>query len=112
MGYNSILFIPNDQVDLASREPQKFTDRLIGAINMSCVNPGPQSLEGQFYDFTIPYCAHADNVGLVAVGGNFAENVLQTHQGHSHTHHTEEGQIELLKRWADKLGYTVRKKRK
>ena len=110
MGYNSLLFIPNDQVDEAHRDPERFADLLLRAINMSCVEPGPQSLGGRFSDFTIPYCAHADDVGLVAVGGNFAEKIMQTNQGHSHTHHTREGQVELLKHLAKRLGFTVKRK--
>jgi hypothetical protein len=51
-------------------------------------------------------------VGIVAAGGNFAEPLLEVYQGYSHSHHTEEGQLLLLKAWADKLGYSVRKKAK
>ena len=112
MGYNSLLFIPNDNLDEAHREPERFADALLGAINMSCVEPGPQSLGGRFSDFTIPYCAHADSLGLVAVGGNYAVKVMQTHQGYKHRHCTEEGDVELLKVLAAKLGYSVRKKTK
>lgn len=110
MGYNSLLFIPNDQVDQAQRDPERFCDLLLGAINLSCVNPEPQDLGGRFSDFTIPYCSHADNVGLVAVGGNYAVKAGEFHKGYSHDHHTHEGRVELLKHWAARLGYEVKKK--
>lgn len=109
MGYNSLLFIPNDQVDEAHRDPERFADLLLGAINLSCVTPGPQPLGGRFSDFTIPYCGHADEVAMVAVGGNYAEKLGQWHKGHAHNHHTDEGKLELLKLLAKQLGYSVRK---
>ena len=112
MGYNSILFIPNDQLSSVDRNPDGFAYALSSAINRSCVEPGTTDLEREFNQFTIPYCAHADSVGLIAAGGNYAELILQVHQGWNHDHHTEEGQVRLLQQLADKLGYTVNKKRK
>lgn len=110
MGMNSLLFIPNDHLDIVHKNPEVFASALIGAVNMSCVQPKPTSLGGSFSDFTIPHCSHADSVGLVSVGGNYSEPLLVT--GHRIHHHTEEGQVAVLKAWADKLGYSVRKKAK
>lgn len=111
MGFNSILYIPNDQLDEINRDPEHFARELTGAINLSCVEPKPTHLHGRFHDFTIPYCSHADAVGLVAVGGNHATKILHT-GGRELEHHTDGGQIELLRLLADRLGYTVRKKKR
>ena len=112
MGMNSLLFVPNDNLCLVDKYPEEFAKALSGAINLSCVQPKPTALVGAFGDFSIPYCSHTDNVGIVAVGGNFAEPLLETYKGYSHIHHTKEGQVELLKALAERLGYSVRKKAK
>lgn len=104
--------MPNDQLDEINREPRHFAEQLTGAVNMSCVQREPTHLRGRFYDFTVPYCSHADDVGLVAVGGNCATTIMKTHGGYTLNHTIEEGQVELLKRLADSLGYTVRKRKK
>ena len=113
MGYNSLLFIPNDQLSSIGRNPDGFAWELSAAINLSAVRKGSTPLGREFSSFSIPYCAHADGVGLVAVGGNYAEKIYQGFKsgGPGHDHHTPEGKVDLLKRLAGELGYSVRKKK-
>ena len=112
MGFNSVLFITNDNLDTIDKHPKEFAREIIRGVNMTCVDPTPLDLSGRFSNFSIPYCRHADDIGLIAVGGNYAETVYQGHKGWSHDHHTKEGQVDLLKSFAESMGYSIRKKSK
>jgi hypothetical protein len=112
MGNNSVLFMLNDQLGDISLHPREFATALIGAVNASGGEKGSTSLGGRFHQFAIPYCAHVDSVGLIAAGGNYAELIMSVHQIAINDHHKEEGHVRLLQQLADKLGYTVKKKRK
>ena len=105
MGFNSLLFIPNDELDRVTKHPKDFA--LAVRRSAGSITPGP--LGFSFSSFSVPYIGHADTAGLVAVGGNHAQCLVQTMTGRGH--HTDNGKVELLKALANELGYSVRKKR-
>lgn len=104
MGFNSLLFIPNDELSTIRRNPVDFADEV--ARSLGSLDHG--RLWGRFHSFSAPYIAHADDIGLVAVGGNYAETIYQGFKG-DHNHHTSEGQVELLERLAKSMGYSIKK---
>ena len=106
MGFNSLLFIPNDQLSTVSRHPEQFAKEVVGA----CGSMGHGRLPGRFNNFSVPYIGHMDSFGVVGVGGNHAETMLQFHMG-AGGHHTDESKHVALLRLAADLGYSVRKKK-
>lgn len=107
MGFNSLLFIPNDQLSTVDNNPELFAKE----VSRACGSMTNGPLPGSFNSFSVPYIAHADDIGLIAVGGNFAESIYQGYMGHTHGHHTNEGRIELLKKAAECYGYRLVKKK-
>ena len=105
MGFNSILFIPNDQLSSVDNHPEQFAKE----VSRACGSMGQGRLPGRFNNFRIPYIGHADDMGVVTVGGNHAETVLQFHQGR-HGHHSAECKEFLLRRLADSMGFEIRSK--
>lgn len=108
MGFNSVLFVCNDALNTVDNEPEEFA-KLISR-KMGGIDEGEFGFGNHCNGFRIPHIGHADEMAVIAVGGNYATRILRYHAGYSHMHHEEEGQIEILKRLADKLGYSVRKK--
>jgi hypothetical protein len=101
MGFNTNITICNDNLTDYERDPERFW-RLVreGMYNEAT----PMRLWG----ITV-HSDHADATQLIAAGGNFSTKV---HTGwYVGSHHTKDGQVALLKQWADALGYTVSKKR-
>lgn len=98
MGWNTNVTICNDNLGDYGRNPERFT-RIIcdGALDRD---------GAEQWGITVLPNAHADYTQLVAVGGNFATK-LYTGYG---SHHTREGQVELLRQWAESLGYRISKK--
>lgn len=100
MGYNTNITICNDNLGEYERDPARFA-RVICA--------GALKREGiENWGITVLPAEHADGTQLVAAGQNWATKV---YTGWYHgSHHTEEGQIALLRQWADALGYRISKK--
>lgn len=109
MGFNSVLFVCNDALDTITRDPEGFAREIVG--RMGSIGTGEFGFGNHANAFSIPHVAHADEIALIAVGGNYATKLV-SHFHRSLGHHTEEGQLELLRVWADKLGYGLRKKAK
>lgn len=110
MGFNSVLFVCNDALDTIKRDPEGFADEIVR--RMGSLGEGEFGFGNHANGFDVAHVGHADEVALIAVGGNYATKLVSYHAGWSANHHKEEGQIELLKALAKKLGYTVRKKPK
>jgi hypothetical protein len=96
----------NDCLGEAQADPKGFVEKLVGLI--SGAERGEFGFGCCANGFNIIHNAHADATGLIAVGGNHATKLLIER---NIPHHTEEGQVELLKALADKLGYSVRKRK-
>lgn len=92
MGFNTSITICNDGFGQIEKHPDEFVDQI-----MLNYNRGGRGLGD-----------HADATQLIAVGGNFSTKV---HTGfYVGSHHTTEGQVALLKQWADSLGYRISRK--
>jgi hypothetical protein len=116
MGWNTTVLFLNDAVDNLTNDPD-FGTRLYRAINRTGMRhsfrrDGQQDLSvgNHANGCTVIEKHHADQVALVAVGGNHATKVFLTHS--IGNHHTEEGQEALLRAWADTMGFHLTKKRK
>lgn len=113
MGFNSVLFVCNDALGTVDREPEKFAKLVSGKMGQAGMGEEASFGFGNHANgFAIPHIGHADEMAVIAVGGNYATRILRYHAGHRHMHHEDEGQVEILKRLADKLGYSIRKKPK
>jgi hypothetical protein len=119
MGFNSVVFILNDTVHRAKENPKAWWDQAWDAL---CRIPGyartreeseRRSDMGEFMgQHKALWNMHADNYGLIAVGGNYATVLLAQYGMRGQRHDTKEGQVILLKALAEKLGYRVVRKTK
>lgn len=100
MGYNTNITICNDHLGDYERNPERFTRVICG---------GALKRDGDDqWGITVVPSEHADATQLVAAGGNFATKVFTG--WYCGSHHTEDGQVKLLRQWADSLGYRISKK--
>jgi hypothetical protein len=108
MGYNSTVLVLNDRLGEIERDPEGFVKEMITAIHRK----GSRDEEMDFYpgQSSVIHCAHADEVTVMAVGGNHATILGRLHNGGNH--HTEENQISILKRIADDYGFRLVRKSK
>lgn len=111
MGYNTTVIILNDAVHRL-RHDRHFPRNLELAIGMASARMGPQTVPigNHINGCTVVETHHADQTTLVAVGGNHATTLLQSFGRGDH--HTEAGQVVLLRKLAEKLGYYIAKKPK
>lgn len=109
MGFNSVLFVCNDALNTIDREPEEFS-KLISR-KMGSLDVGEFGFGNHANGFSIPHIGHADEQVLLAVGGNYSTKLVSHHNWRP-GHHTEEGQLQMLKALAHKLGYDIRKKAK
>jgi len=108
MGFNTTVVVMNDAGDQIANDPT-FGKKLAQAIRGMFGDRGPidVSAGNHLNAATVIESHHADNTVLVAVGGNFATALLQTG---GYRHHEVQGQEQLLRDLADKLGYRISKK--
>lgn len=108
MGYNTTVVVINDALDQIAKDPQ-FGANLARAIRQKAGVRSRIDVEsGNHCNAAhIVETHHADQTVLVSVGGNLGIPHL-TH--HEWNHHEPEGQVSLLKAWADKLGFDLVKK--
>lgn len=108
MGFNSVVVVLNDCLSEIEKDP-KFGKKVGDAISSNHMRQKPVDIDSGYCvnAATVVSCEHANVTQLIAVGGNCA-TVLAYLWG---DHHTEEGQLNLLKNWADSMGYNVIKKR-
>lgn len=108
MGYNTNVTILNDAFD----QIEKYPDQFVAGIRHH-MNGNPLSINGSFRVGNHMNAAqvlrteHADVTQLIAVGMNSATKVLSEY--YLPPHDTEKGQVEILRAWANKLGYNLTK---
>jgi hypothetical protein len=101
MGFNTNITICNDNLADYERHPERFARIICG---------GALKRDGDDqWGITVLPADHADAVQLVAAGGNFATKVYTGY--YTGSHHTEDGQLALLRQWAEAMGYELHKKR-
>jgi len=98
VGFNTNITICNDNLSDYARNPERF----IRVIEENYYRGGDT------WGITVLPTDHADATQLIAVGKNFATKVYTGY--YCGSHHTEDGQIALLRQWADSLGYRITRK--
>lgn len=102
MGYRTVVVLYNDRASEWAKDPN------LGRNIQNVMN----RLEGETLDFDygkVAECVHADTQTLALLDGYDMQPLI-----HSHWHRNEsdeETNLRILKEFADKLGYTVSKKR-
>jgi len=108
MGFNTTIVIHNDALGELKENPdigKRLFHKILQAGTGRKENEVPR-WQRSFGPGFVVETHHADDTALIAVGGNDA-TILHMSR---HSHHTEEHQIELLREWADRLGYRISKK--
>ncbi|MBB3752526.1 hypothetical protein FHT44_005038 [Mycolicibacterium sp. BK634] len=105
MGFNTSLMICNDGFDQLCTYPDEFVQGIARHLNRG----GDFGVGNHCNVVRVEAADHADATQLIAVGGNFSTKVYTGFYVGSH--HTEEGQVALLRQWADSLGYRIARKR-
>ncbi|AEJ93183.1 hypothetical protein FDG57_gp043 [Mycobacterium phage Mutaforma13] len=103
MGFNTNITICNDNLRDYEKNPERFFRLLKEGIYDGHVEP----VTG-LWGITVHTPEHADATQLIAAGQNFSTRVYTG--WYTGSHHTEEGQVALLRQWADSLGYRISKK--
>lgn len=107
MGFNSVVLVLNDRLSEIERDPEKFVEEMTyGIARAGC--SGQEQVDFHPGQSTVVSCAHADQVQIIAVGGNCATLMGSFYNGGRH--HAEESQVELLRALADKYGFHLRRK--
>jgi hypothetical protein len=108
MGFNSTVMILNDRMSEIEADPEAFVREMLDGINRI----GYPYDHVDFYpgQSTVMSCVHADMTTVLAVGGNHSTKLGQFYNGGNH--HTVEHQVLLLRKLADKYGFSLRKKPK
>lgn len=109
MGFNTTVVVMNDALGAIERDPD-FGKKLSQAIAQVCVERDPVDVSamGHCNAATVIETHHADQTAIVTVGGNYG--TLQVYSW-GHSHHTAESAEKHLREWAEKLGFTLSKKR-
>jgi len=110
MGFNTTVFICNDAFSAMQNDPKGFVGKIVeGTMRCQPDKPFEFGLGNQGNGFQVVSCEHADIVTLIAAGGNHATPLGHAFMG-VRGHHTAEGQVEILRQIADRLGYRLVKK--
>lgn len=97
MGYMTVVVVSNDYLSEIENQPLRLVRELGTALRTG---------EGaELNGVHILPSQHGDNTQLVAVGGG-CSTPLHTVHGNAR-HNTHEDQVELLRKWADHLGFDV-----
>ena len=104
MGFNTAVLVLNDVLGEIEKDA-KFGEKLADAIKQKSGNEPVSILGG---GVKVIETHHNSSTAIVAMGGNYA-TVLAW--GPDVSHHTEEGQLVLLKALAEKHGYRLAKKK-
>lgn len=107
MGYNSAIFICNDAMPEVDEDPEGWWSE--AKLHLQMLKPGTTREFGfgsHANGFRAVHNHHADNVSLIALGGNYASVLWNGHRG-SEGHHTPEQKLALLREAASALGYAL-----
>jgi len=112
MGWQTTITILNDAIHELKNDPE-FGRRLeLAILKASAIRHGERNdirIGNHLNGCMVIESHHADQTALIAAGGNHATKVFQTFGDVAH--HTEYGQEQLLRDWANKMGFRlVRKK--
>ena len=108
MGWNSAFVILHDQLNEIVDNPKAFVEALDNATRCGSVREADRyRITGQTQ---LVHCAHADSIGIIAVGGNTGDHLGYVHGVSNYA--TDESRIEIVKQLADRLGYRLVRKRK
>lgn len=107
MGYRTVVVLNNDAAHEWMNDPN--LGKLI--VKASSFHEGGDIKGGGYRNYgEVVQCVHADNNSLVEVANYSGKIVAAGHWHHNETPETRK--LELLKRFADSMGYTIRKKAK
>ncbi len=114
MGFNSVLFVCNYFMGAIDDDPagwwSKAKDKLFSkAMRHHEYREVEFGHGGNANGYAAVSNTHADYHVLIIAGGNYATVVDNVYMGIK-GHHTEEQQLELLKKVLDKKGYRISKK--
>lgn len=105
MGNRTVVVLYNDQASEWEKDPLLGQKIMIGMNEAYMSNPGVRANLGYG---RVAECVHADTQTLAIVEGYRFNTVARSwwHQGQKY----DETQVELLRAWADKMGYRLVKK--
>ena len=108
MGRNTTIVICNDAFGAIDADPVGWWQQTKFQL-LSTPAPSEYGFGNHANGFWIAAEHHADRVSLLAVGGNYPSVVFQEQWG-NRGHHTDDDKVELLRRAAGQLGYTLVKR--
>lgn len=105
MGYNTVFLILNDQLTDLARNQQEFGESIIKAAMQACLKDKPFHIKG-FRGVQLIQQEHADNLGIIALGGNTIQHLgfVSRIQG------TTESKLAITRQLAASMGYELRKR--
>ena len=108
MGWNTTVVVINDALDQIEKDPE-FGRKLSGAIRkrMSWDGMIDVSAGNHCNAASVVETHHADQTAIVTVGGNTG---IRQALRFGWDHHTREGQEQLLRHWANELGFRLVRK--
>lgn len=107
MGFNSTVIVLNDALNDIESDPEFGRKLALAILTVSRGDAVDVSAGCHGNAATVIETHHADTNAIVAVGGNCG-----TVLGHAYgTHHEDKDNLAILKQLADRLGYSLRKKR-
>lgn len=112
MGWNTGIVVLNDALGDIKDDPLVFTEELVQAVRGAVLPQRRRDIRagGHCNAASVVWSAHADNTGILAVGGNHATVLHQVFNGGRHV--SEEDQIAILRGWAEARGFELRRKAK
>ena len=108
MGYNSVVFICNDAIHEIEKDAEGWWRKAWLKLCMLATGETEDFGHGNHANgFEAVWNQHADLTGVIMVGQNHATVIDYSL---NKMHHTEEGQLAILKEILERRGYYVRKK--
>lgn len=106
MGFQTTIMILNDALGEIDNDPKGWWEKTSEMIKAHRGNSDPQSYGfGSFSNgFTLVDVHHADVTSVIAVGGNYSTILSKLPR---QSHHSEEHELELIKKLAKKHGYKL-----
>jgi hypothetical protein len=114
MGYNTTLLVLNDGLGDIEQNPEQFVRNLVNAIKLHSWHKNNR-VHNDFGVGSHANCCmigsseHSSGTSILFAGGNYITHAATVHTG-SHSHHTEEDFVRIMKAALEQKGYTVRKK--
>ena len=114
MGYNTGVILLNDHIDAIWENPDKFAEDFKQGFYDASRNV--TTLRQDTISFSLGACAnggsifhlaHADAVGVYAIGGNHTSKMFSVYNGGRH--YRDEDRLRLLKGLAEEMGYRISK---